>query len=155
MITYTDRDGNTFTQDIDYTTIAATNPSTATATQTSTNQTKDAIAQSTEVTGGKSIIQVNEAGEATIQVSGGNGVKPELSTFQNTYASGTWSLSGADAADFELDKLGNVTSKIIMNYEEKAQHNFNLTYTVGDNTQKLLCSMLLTLLWMTEITLLT
>ena len=135
VITYTDRDGNTFTQDIDYTTIAASNPSTATATQTSTNQTKDAIAQSTEVTGGKSVIQVNEAGEATIQVAGGNGVlSPELSTFQNTYASGTWSLSGADAADFELDKLGNVTSKIIMNYEEKAQHNFNLTYTVGDNS---------------------
>ncbi len=135
VVTYTDRDGNTFTQDIDFTTIAATNPSTATATQTSTNQTKDAIAQSTEVTGGKSIIQVNEAGEATIQVAGGNGVlSPQLSTFQNTYAGGTWSLSGADAADFELDKLGNVTSKIIMNYEEKAQHNFNLTYTVGDNS---------------------
>ena len=36
---------------------AATNPSTATVSQVSTDQTKDGVAQSTEVTGGKSVIQ--------------------------------------------------------------------------------------------------
>ena len=29
----------------------------------------------------------------------------------------------------EVDKNGNITSKVIMNYEEKLSHNFNLVYT--------------------------
>ena len=58
-ITYTDLDGNTFVQDIDFTTTAATNPSSsATVSLVSTDQTKDGVTQSTEVTGGKSTIQV-------------------------------------------------------------------------------------------------
>ena len=104
--------------------------------QVSTDQTKDAVATSTEVVGGKSVLQVNEAMEATIQVHGANGVlSGELSTFQTAYPKGTWSLGGADAASFELDKLGNITSKDIMNFEStKNQYNFTLTYTMGDES---------------------
>ncbi len=134
-IVYTDRVGNTFTQQIDITTTEASNPGTATVTQVSTDQTKDAVTASTEVSGGKSIIQVNEAMEATIQVHGGNGVlSGELSTFTTSYPQGTWSLGGTDGASFELDKQGNITSKDIMNFETKAQYNFTLTYTMGDES---------------------
>ena len=59
-IFYTDREGNTF-QYISLATTASSNPSTATVVQVSTDQTKDAVATSTEVVGGKSVLQVNEA----------------------------------------------------------------------------------------------
>ena len=129
-VTYTDLDGNTFFQQIDYTTTAATNPSTATVTQVSTNATKDASAQSTEINGGKSVIQVAEASEGTIAKSI---LSPQLGTFENAHAGGTFSLTGTDASSFELDKNGNLTSKVIMNFEEKPQFNLNLVYTQGDN----------------------
>ena len=130
QITYTDLDGNTFFQEIDYTTTAATNPSTATVTQVSTNATKDASAQSTEINGGKSVIQVAEAAEGTIAKSI---LSSQLGTFENAHAGGTFSLTGTDASSFELDKNGNLTSKVIMNFEEKPQFNLNLVYTQGDN----------------------
>ena len=134
-IVYTDLQGNTFRQDISLTTTVSANPSTATVVQVSTDQTKDAVATSTEIVGGKSVLQVNEAMEATIQVHGGNGVlSGELSTFQTSYPKGTWSLGGTDGASFELDKQGNITSKDIMNYEVKNQYNFTLTYTMGDES---------------------
>ena len=134
QVVYTDLDGNTFTQDISFTTTEATNPDTSVVIQSSTNQTKDGATTSTEVTGGKSVIQVNEASEATIQVHGGNSVlSGQVSTFTNAYPKGTWSLAGADANSFEVDKQGNITSKVIMNYEEKPQFNFELVYTMGDN----------------------
>ena len=38
-------------------------------------------------------------------------------------------MTGTDAASFELDKNGNLTSKVIMNFEEKPQFNLNLVYT--------------------------
>ena len=129
-VTYTDLDGNTFFQEIDYTTTAATNPSTATVTQVSTNATKDASAQSTEINGGKSVIQVAEAAEGTIAKSI---LSSQLGTFENAHAGGTFSLTGTDASSFELDKNGNLTSKVIMNFEEKPQFNLNLVYTQGDN----------------------
>ncbi len=133
-VVYTDLGGNTFTQQIDLTTTAAAHPSTASVSQKSTDQLKDGITASTEVVGGKSVLNVNEAMEATIQVSGGSGVlSPELGTFQTSYAKGTFSLSGADAADFEVSKTGDITSKVIMNFEDKAQYNFNLVYSQGDN----------------------
>ena len=131
-VTYTDLDGNTFYQAIDYTTTAATNPDTATVTQVSTDQTKDAVAQATEIVGGKSTIRVDESLEATIAKSI---LSPQLGTFQNTHAKGTFSLTGADAASFELDKDGNITSKVIMDFDDASvrQFNFNLVYTQGDN----------------------
>ena len=133
-IVYTDRDGQTFTQQISYTTVEATNPSVSVVSQSSTNQTKDGATASTEVTGGKSTLQVNEAMEATIQVHGGNGVlSGQLSTFTTAYTGGTWSLAGTDASQFEVDKQGNITSKAIMNFEDKNQYNFELVYSMGDN----------------------
>jgi len=131
---YTDLSGNVFIQDISYTTTAAAHPSTGTVVQVSTDQTKDAVTTTTEIVGGKSTLNVNEAAEGTIQVHGGSGVlSQELSTFTTSYPSGVWSLTGADAADFEVDKQGNITSKVIMDAEGKNQHNFNLVYTMGDN----------------------
>ena len=59
-------------------------------------------------------------------------LSPNLSTFTTSYPQGTWSLGGPDGALFELDKQGNITSKDIMNYETKAQYNFTLSYTMGD-----------------------
>jgi flagellin len=133
-ITYTDLDGNTFVQDITFNSTAATNPDTATVSLVSTDQTKDGVTQSTVVTGGKSTIQVNETQKATIQSTGGNSVlSGELTTFMNSYASGSWSLSGTDAASFEVDKNGDITSRTIMNFEDKPQYNFNLVYTSGSN----------------------
>jgi flagellin len=133
-VTYTDLDGKTFAQDVKYTTTAATNPSTATVSQTSTNQTKDGVAQSTEIVGGKSHIRVDETLRATIKSTGAGAVlSSQLGTFAGQYAKGNWALSGADAASFEVDKNGDIKSKVIMNYEEKAKFNFNLTYTQGDN----------------------
>ena len=37
-----------------------------------------------------------------------------------------FSLTGADATDFEVAKNGDITSRDIMNFEVKAQYNFNL-----------------------------
>ncbi len=133
-ITYTDLDGNTFVQNITFNSTAATNPSTATVSLVSTDQTKDGVTQSTVVTGGKSTIQVNETQQATIKSTGASTVlSGELTTFMNSYASGSWSLSGTDAASFEVDKNGDISSRTIMNYEDKAQYNFNLVYTSGSN----------------------
>ena len=133
-VTYTDLDGNTFVQDIALETTAATNPASATVSLTSTDQTKDGSAQSTEVVGGKSTIQVDETLRATIQSTGANTVlSGELTTFVNSYNSGSWSLGGADASSFEVDKNGNISSRTIMNFEDKAQYNFDLVYTSGDN----------------------
>ena len=68
-------------------------PITATVSLVSTDQTKDGVTQSTEVTGGKSTIQVNETQKATIKSTGGNTVlSGELTTFMNSHASGSWSL---------------------------------------------------------------
>ena len=50
----------------------------------------------------------------------------QLSTFTTSYPSGVFSLTGADAADFEIDKQGNITSKVIMDAEGKNQHNSTL-----------------------------
>ena len=36
-------------------------------------------------------------------------------------------------ARHEVDKQGNITSKAIMNFEEKNQYNFELVYSMGDN----------------------
>ena len=105
-VTYTDLDGNTFVQDVALETTAATNPSSASVSLTSTDQTKDGSAQSTEVVGGKSVIQVDETLRATIKSTGGNTVlSGELTTFMNSYTSGSWSLGGADASASRLTKM--------------------------------------------------
>ena len=133
-VTYTDRDGNTFAQDVELETTAATNPSTATVSLVSTDQTKDGSAQSTEVTGGKSVIQVDETLRATIKSTGADTVlSGQLTTFMNSHTSGSWSLAGTDAASFEVDKNGDISSRVIMNFEDKAQYEFDLVYTSGDN----------------------
>ena len=134
QVTYTDLDGNIFVQDVELETDAATNPSTASVSLVSTDQTKSGVTQSTEVVGGKSTIQVDETLRATIKSTGANTVlSGELTTFMNSHTSGSWSLSGTDAASFEVDKNGDISSRDIMNYEDKAQYNFNLVYTSGDN----------------------
>ena len=133
-VTYTDLDSNTYTQTIELEVTAATNPSEATVSLVSTDQTKDGSAQSTEVIGGKSVIQVDETLRATIKSTGGDTVlSGELTTFMNSHTSGSWSLGGADAGSFEVDKNGDVSSRVIMNFEDKAQYNFDLIYTSGDN----------------------
>ena len=133
-VTYTDLDGNTYVQTIELETTAATNPSTASVSLVSTDQTKDGSTQSTEVVGGKSTIQVDETLRATIKSTGADTVlSGQLTTFMNSHTSGSWSLSGTDAASFEVDKNGDISSRDIMNYEDKAQYNFNLVYTSGDN----------------------
>ena len=133
-VVYTDLNNQTFTQDISLTTTDAPHPDTATVVQSSTNQTKDALTSASEITGGKSIIQVDETLRATIKSQGSGAVlSSQLGAFTGAHPKGVYSLSGADAASFEVDKAGDIKSKVIMNYEEKAQFNFNLVYTQGDN----------------------
>ena len=81
------------------------------------------------------LFKVNETAEATIKSTGGNTVlSGELTTFMNiSYAGGSWSQLEQMLQDFEVDKNGDITSRTIMNYEDKAQYNFNLVYTSGDN----------------------
>ena len=55
-----------------------------------------------------------------------------MGQFVGRYPKGTWSLSGADAANFSIDKNGNVESRVLMNFEEKQTHSFNIVYTSGD-----------------------
>ena len=134
-VRYTDMLGNTFDQVVDLTTTEAANPSTGTVVKTSTDQTKDGLATSTTVSGGKSTITVNETLEATVKSTGTGAVlSAELGQFTAANTGGVFSLSGADAASFEVAKNGDITSRDIMNFEVKAQYNFNLVYTSGDNT---------------------
>ena len=134
-VTYTDLDGNSFVQKIIYDTTTATQPARATVTQSSTNQTKDGVAQSVEIVGGKSTIQIEETLRATIKSTGmGAVLSDQLGSFAASYPKGTWSLTGADATSFEVDKNGDIKSNAIMDYEGKAQHNFNLVYTSGDHS---------------------
>jgi len=134
-VRYTDMLGNTFDQVVDLTTTEAANPSTGTVVKTSTDQTKDGLATSTTVSGGKSTITVNETLEATIKSTGtGVVLSAELGQFTAANTGGVFSLTGADASSFEVAKNGDITSRDIMNFEVKAQYNFNLVYTSGDNT---------------------
>ena len=64
---------------------------------------------------------------------GPNSPSSQLASFTANHPKGVYTLSGADAASFEIDKAGDIKSKVIMNFEEKAQFNFNLVYTQGDN----------------------
>ena len=131
-VRYTDTFGNTFDQVVDLTTTEAENPSTGTVIKTSTDQTKDGLATSTSVTGGVSTITVNETLEATIKSTGTGAVlSAQLGQFAAANLNGVYSLSGADAGSFEVAQNGDITSRDIMNFEEKAQYNFNLTYTSG------------------------
>ena len=131
-VRYTDTFGNTFDQVVDLTTTEAENPSTGTVIKTSTDQTKDGLATSTTVTGGVSTITVSETLEATIKSTGTGAVlSAQLGQFAAANLNGVYSLSGADAGSFEVAQNGDITSRDIMNFEEKAQYNFNLTYTSG------------------------
>ena len=134
-VRYTDMLGNTFDQVVDLTTTEASNPSTGTVSKTSTDQTKDGLSTGTTVTGGVSTITVNETMEATIKSTGTGAVlSAQLGQFAAANLNGVYSLSGADASSFEVAKNGDITSRDIMNFEAKAQYNFNLVYTSGDNT---------------------
>ena len=132
-VVYTDLDGQTFRQDVVFTTTAAGNNSSATAVLTSSSQTQNATATATELTGAKSVLEVAEARTGKIASVGQNTqLSAELGQFVGRHAKGTWSLSGADAANFSIDKNGNVESRGIMNFEEKQSHSFNVVYTSGD-----------------------
>lgn len=131
-VRYTDMLGNTFDQVIDLTTTEAANPSTGTVVKTSTDQTKDGLSTGTSVTGGVSTITVTETLEANIKSTGTGAVlSPQLGQFAAANLNGVYSLSGADADSFEVAQNGDVTSRDIMNFENKPQYNFNLTYTSG------------------------
>ena len=132
-VVYTDLDGQTFQQDIKFTTTEAGNRDTATAVLTSSSQTQNATSTATELTGAKSVLEVNEARVGKIASVGQNTqLSAELGQFVGRHPKGTWSLSGADAANFSIDKNGNVQSRVLMNYEEKTSHSFNVVYTKGD-----------------------
>ena len=132
-VVYTDLQGNTFRQDIDFTTTEAGNRATASATLTSSSQTQNATSTATELTGAKSVLEVAEARKGKIASTGTNTqLSAELGQFVGRHPKGVWSLSGADAANFSIDKNGNVESRVLMNYEEKQSHSFNVVYTKGD-----------------------
>ena len=132
-VRYTDREGKVFTQQIHLTTTESSNKSTDAAVLTSSSQIQSATATSTELTGAKSVLEVAEARKGKIASVGQNSqLSAELGQFVGRYPKGTWSLSGADAANFSIDKNGNVESRVLMNYEEKQSHSFNVVYTSGD-----------------------
>ena len=132
-VVYTDLQGNTFRQDIDFTTTEAGNRDAATATLTSSSQTQNATSTATELTGAKSVLEVAEARTGKIASLGTNTqLSAELGQFVGRHPKGVWSLSGADGANFSIDKNGNVESRVLMNYEEKQSHSFNVVYTKGD-----------------------
>ena len=132
-VVYTDLFGKTFRQDVDLTTTASGNNNTATAVLTSSSQSQVAQTQSTELTGAKSVLEVNEARRGKITSVGQNSqLSAEMGQFVARHAGGTWSLSGTDAGNFRIDKNGNVESTALMNYEAQQQHKFNIVYTSGD-----------------------
>ena len=133
QVRYTDREGKVFTQQIHLTTIESSNRATDAAVLTSSSQIQNATSTSTELTGAKSVLEVAEARVGKIASVGQNTqLSAELGQFVGRYPKGTWSLSGADAANFSIDKNGNVESRVLMNYEEKQSHSFNVVYTKGD-----------------------
>ena len=71
-VVYTDLFGKTFRQDVDLTTTASGNNNTATAVLTSSAQSQVAQTQSTELTGAKSVLEVNEARRGKITSVGQN-----------------------------------------------------------------------------------
>ena len=71
-VVYTDLQGNTFRQDIDFTTTEAGNRDTASASLTSSSQTQNATSTATELTGAKSVLEVAEARTGKIASTGTN-----------------------------------------------------------------------------------
>ena len=132
-VVYTDLEGQTFQQDIKFTTVEAGNRDSASAVLTSSSQTQNATSAATELTGAKSVLEVNEARTGKIASMGQNTqLSAELGQFVGRHTKGSWSLSGADAANFSIDKNGNVESRVLMNFEDKQSHSFNVVYTSGD-----------------------
>ena len=68
---------------------------------TSSSQTQNATSTATELTGAKSVLEVNEARVGKIASTGTNTqLSAELGQFVGRHPKGVWSLSGADAANF-------------------------------------------------------
>jgi len=133
-VTYTSG-SNVFTQKISVTTADATEAGAATGSQTSTTDTAAATRTSTEVTSGKSSLLINEARSGTIKSVGTGAVlSAAFDTFVTAHANGTFTLEGTDAALFSVDKnTGDVTSKGLVDYENKTSYEFTVKYTEGTN----------------------
>ena len=46
----------------------------------------------------------------------------------------TYSLSGTDSENFEIDSEGNITSKVAFDYETQKSYTFNITASDGTNS---------------------
>jgi flagellin len=134
-VTYTSG-SNVFTQQLSITTTAAAvGAASKTASQTSTADTSAATRTSTEVTSGKSSLLINEARSGTIKSVGTGAVlSAAFDTFVTAHANGTFTLEGTDAALFSVDKnTGDVTSKGLVDYENKTSYEITVKYTEGTN----------------------
>jgi len=134
-VTYTSG-SDVFTQQLSITTTAAAvGAASKTASQTSTADTSAATRTSTEVTSGKSSVLINEARSGTIKSVGTGAVlSAAFDTFVTAHANGTFTLEGTDAALFSVDKnTGDVTSKGLVDYENKTSYEFTVKYTEGTN----------------------
>ena len=86
-------------------------------------------------TNGTTVVTVKEGDKVTIDadvLSGQFG--SASSTFKSVFTGGTFSLTGTDAAKFDIDANGDITSKSSERFDKdtKAAYNFNVVYTHTD-----------------------
>jgi flagellin len=86
-------------------------------------------------TNGTTVVTVKEGDKVTIDadvLSGQFG--SASSTFKSVFTGGTFSLTGTDAAKFDIDANGDITSKASERFDKdtKAAYNFNVVYTHTD-----------------------
>ena len=86
-------------------------------------------------TNGTTVVTVKEGDKVTIDadvLSGQFG--SASSTFKSVFTNGTFSLTGTDAAKFDIDANGDITSKSSERFDKdtKAAYNFNVVYTHTD-----------------------
>jgi len=136
-VEYTDTNNDKFTQVVNFnTTLAAEVAAAPTVTQTSTGDTSAATRTSTEATSGKSSLLIDEARSGTIKSVGTGAVlSAAFNDFVNkAHPNGNFTLEGTDAALFSIDKkTGDVTSKGLVDYENKTSYEITVKYTEGTN----------------------
>ena len=95
-----------------------------------------ATQSSTEQVAGTSALAVAEARQGNI-VSTGTGavLSAAFNTFTTSYTGGSYSVSGTDAAMFNVNSAtGALETKGLVDFEKKSTYDLTVNYTSGSNT---------------------
>jgi flagellin len=92
--------------------------------------------QTTEQIAGTSVLASEEARQGNITSTGTGAVlSAAFNSFTTSYTGGSYSISGADAALFNINSAtGAVETKGLVDFETKNSYSMTVTYTAGNNS---------------------